>query len=41
MSESKRKIFTGAQKARVALEAIKGTNTINEIAQEFIEWLRS
>jgi transposase len=41
MSESKRKIFTGAQKARVALEAIKGMNTINEIAQEFIEWLRS
>jgi transposase len=34
MSESKRKIFTGAQKARVALEAIKGTKTINEIAQE-------
>jgi transposase-like protein len=34
MSESKRKIFTGAQKAKVALEAIKGTKTINEIAQE-------
>ena len=35
MSESKRKIFTGAQKAKVALEAIKGTKTVNEIAQEF------
>jgi transposase len=35
MSESKRKIFTGAQKAKVALAAIKGTKTINEIAQEF------
>ena len=35
MSESKRKIFTGLQKAKVALEAVKGTNTINEIAQEF------
>jgi len=34
MSESKRKIFTGAQKARVALEAVKGTKTVNEIAQE-------
>jgi transposase len=35
MSESKRKIFTGAQKARVALEAIKGVKTINQIAQEY------
>ena len=35
MSESKRKIFTGAQKAKVALEAVKGTKTVNEIAQEF------
>jgi len=35
MSESKRKIFTGKQKAKVALEAIKGAKTINEIAQEF------
>ena len=34
MSERKRKIFTGAQKAKIALEAIKGTKTINEIAQE-------
>jgi transposase-like protein len=35
MSESKRKIFTSKQKAKVALEAIKGAKTINEIAQEF------
>ena len=35
MRESKRKIFTGAQKAKVALEAIKGAKTVNEIAQEF------
>ena len=35
MSESKRKIFTGAQKAKVALAAIKGLKTINEIAQEY------
>jgi len=34
MSGRKRKIFTGAQKAKVALEAVKGTKTINEIAQE-------
>jgi transposase-like protein len=35
MSEIKRKVFTGAQKAKVALTAIKGLKTINEIAQEF------
>ena len=35
MSESKRKVFTGAQKAKVALAAVKGLKTINEIAQEF------
>ena len=35
MSESKRKIFTGAQKAKVALEAVKGTKTVNEIGLEF------
>ena len=35
MSESKRKVFTEAQKAKVALTAIKGLKTINEIAQEF------
>ena len=34
MSESKRKIFTGAQKAKIALEAVRGTKTINEIAQD-------
>jgi transposase-like protein len=34
MSEKKRKIFTGSQKAKVALEAVKGTKAINEIAQE-------
>ena len=34
MSEGNRKNFSGAQKAKVALEAIKGTKTINEIAQE-------
>jgi hypothetical protein len=28
------KIFNGAQKAKVALEAIKGIKTLNEIAQE-------
>ena len=33
MSESKRKFFTGAQKAKVALEVVKGTKTVNEIAQ--------
>jgi transposase-like protein len=34
MGESKRKIFTGAQKAKIALEAVRGTKTINEIAQD-------
>lgn len=34
MSEKKRKVFTGKQKAKVALEAVKGMKTINEIAQE-------
>ncbi len=34
MSESKRKIYTGAQIAKVALEAVIGTKTINEIIQE-------
>jgi len=31
MSESKRKVFTGAQKAKVAIEAVKGTKTINVV----------
>jgi transposase len=35
MSEVKRKIFSGAQKAKVALEAVKGSKTINQIAQEY------
>lgn len=35
MSEKKRKIFSGPQKAKVALEAVKGTKTLNEIAQEY------
>ena len=34
MSESKRKIFTSAEKAKVALAAVRGIKTINEIAQE-------
>ena len=35
MSEHKRNIFTGAQKAKVAFAALKGDKTINEIAQEY------
>lgn len=35
MSAIKRKIFTGEQKAKVALAAIKGVKTVNEIAQEY------
>lgn len=35
MSETKRKIFTGEYKAKVALEAIRGIKTVNEIGQEF------
>ena len=35
MSETKRKNFTGQFKAKVALEAIRGIKTVNEIAQEF------
>jgi transposase-like protein len=35
MSESKRKVFTGSQKAKVALAAVKGDKTINEIAQSY------
>lgn len=34
MNESKRKIFTGTQKARLALEVLKDTKTINEIARK-------
>ena len=35
MSEIKRKIFTSTEKAKVALAAVKGIKTINEIAQEY------
>jgi transposase-like protein len=35
MSEKKRKMMTGTQKAKVALEAVKGIKTVNEIAQEY------
>jgi transposase len=35
MSEKKRKVFSGEFKAKVALEAIRGIKTVNEIAQEF------
>lgn len=35
MSEKKRKVFSGQQKAKVALEAIRGIKTVNEIAQQF------
>jgi len=35
MTENKRKFFTGSQKAKVAMEAIKGVKTINQIAQEY------
>ena len=35
MSEKKRTIMTGAQKAKVALDAVKGNKTVNEIAQEY------
>ena len=35
MSETKRKYFSGEFKAKVALEAIRGIKTANEIGQEF------
>jgi transposase-like protein len=35
MSEIKRKVFTVEQKAKVALAAIKGLKTVNEIAQQY------
>jgi transposase len=34
MSEKKRTMMTGTQKAKVALEAVKGNKTVNEIVQE-------
>ena len=35
MSDKKRKVMSGKQKAKVALEALKGNKTLNEIAQEY------
>ena len=35
MSEKKRKISSSQSMTKVALEAIRGANTVNEIAQEF------
>ena len=35
MSERKRKNFTGEFKAKVAMEALRGIKTVNELAQEF------
>lgn len=35
MSESKRKNFSSDFKAKVALEAIRGVKTVNDIGQEF------
>ncbi len=35
MSEKKRTLMSSKQKAKVALEAAKGSKTVNEIAQEF------
>ncbi len=35
MSEQKRQNFNGQFKAKVALEAVRGSRTVNEIAQEF------
>lgn len=35
MSEKKRNSFSGQTKAKVALEAVRGTKTVNEIAQDF------
>ncbi len=35
MSVKKRKVFSAQQKAKVAIEAIRGIKTANEIAQQF------
>jgi transposase-like protein len=35
MSEKKRKVFSGEFKAKIALEAVRGVKTVNEIAQDF------
>jgi len=36
MSEKNRKIFSSQQKAKIAIEAVRGIKTISEIAQEHI-----
>ena len=35
MSEKSRKLFTGTQKAKVAIEAVKNQKTMSELAQEY------
>ena len=35
MSEKSRTLFTGTQKAKVAIEAVKNQKTMSEIAQEY------
>ena len=35
VSERKRKVFSGEFKAKIALEAVRGIKTVNEIAQEY------
>ena len=35
MSEKSRKLFTGTQKAKVAIEAVKNQKTMSEIAQAY------
>jgi transposase len=35
MSTKKRQTFSGQQKAKVALEALRGMKTVNEIAQQY------
>jgi transposase len=35
MGQKKRKMFSAQQKAKVAIEAIRGVKTVNEIAQQF------
>ena len=35
VSAKKRKIFSGEFKSQVALEAVRGLKTVNEIAQDF------
>ena len=35
MSEKSRKLFTGTQKAKVAIEAVKNQKTMSELTQEY------